>query len=85
MRRIGVLVYASLFEGRSLVVPDTGVDLGALGPEWKSLEAKVAVAAAARDFEACVVAIESAGPAFARAQPRQADDVNELSDELHVA
>lgn len=83
--RCGTLVYVSIFERHGLVVTDSGVDLAALGPEWKSAAGAIEQAIAREDLEQFLAALKSLGPVLGRAHPRSDDDVNELPDEMHVA
>ncbi len=81
--RHGVLVFASFLERRVVVVPDVGIDQGAMGPAWpaavQALEASVKGAPTVDRF---LEALAGLGPVLGKAHARQADDVNELSDEL---
>ena len=80
--RTGVLVFVSFFERRVVVVPDSGIHVAELGPDWaiatEALEAAVRVTP---DFPAFLTALRSLGPPLAAALPVQPDDVNELPDE----
>jgi uncharacterized membrane protein len=81
-RRNGLLVFVSTFEQRALVLPDLGIDVAALGPEWDAASAALSRAVKQRDLAAFEAALESLGPVLGRGMPRAADDVNELSDEV---
>ncbi|HEU4536317.1 MAG TPA: hypothetical protein VFS00_19465 [Polyangiaceae bacterium] len=81
--RTGVLVYVSMFERRVEVVPDVGVDAGAL--EAAARQAQAALEGGpgrGPSFERFVAALRRFGPARAAALPREDDDVNELGDEV---
>jgi len=79
--RNGILVYASALERRVEVVPDVGVDVASEG--WKAAAAKLETSLArGADIEAFVTALAALGPVLGGAMPRQADDVNELPDEV---
>jgi putative membrane protein len=81
--RTGVLVYASMLERRAEVVADVGVDTVGMGAAWDGAVRAIddAVRAGA-DFERFSAAVRALGPLLAGALPRQADDVNELPDEM---
>lgn len=78
--RNGILVLVGLFERKAAVVADTGVDPFLIAPVVERIQG--AVDRAVPDFPAFVEALESLGPVLAPAMPRQADDVNELPDEM---
>lgn len=79
--RTGVLVFVSLFERRVEVVPDIGIPVQALGAKW--VDAVAALETQARSgvgpFAAGLAAL---GEVLAEAVPKQADDQNELPDEV---
>jgi len=79
--RNGILVYASVLERRVEVVADLGVDVAS--DAWKraatALETSLAAGA---DIDAFVRALAALGPVLGSVMPRQADDVNELPDEV---
>jgi putative membrane protein len=80
--RTGILVYASMFEQRVEVVPDTGIDAAVLGPAFASAVASLdAAVRRGASFPQFVVALRSLGPVLAKALPRLEGDVNELPDE----
>lgn len=81
--RSGILVLVALFEHRVAVIPDVGVDAAAIQPSVAALHA--ALERPVPDFDAFIAALASLGPALAASMPRQADDVNELPDEVGVA
>ncbi len=76
--RTGVLVLVAIFEKRVELVCDIGVDASVLS----SAEGKMQEAVERYDFDAFIAAVESMGAPLSKALPRQADDVNELSDEV---
>jgi putative membrane protein len=80
--RNGILVFVSTFERAFVCVPDIGVDVEALGARWRAQQDAARDAVARLDFEAFLVAIRGLGPLLAEAMPHQADDVNELPDEV---
>lgn len=80
--RSGVLVFVSLFERTCAVLPDVGVDPAKLGPGWRTACDAVRSAVGRADLEAFLAAVKELGPVLGAAMPRQADDVNELSDEV---
>jgi putative membrane protein len=79
--RNGILVYASVLERRVEIVADLGVDVAS--EAWKgvasTLESSLAGGA---DIESFVSALAALGPVLGSVMPRQADDVNELPDEV---
>jgi putative membrane protein len=76
--RTGVLVLVAAFEKRAEIVCDIGVDASVVS----TAAARMQAAVERFDFAAFVTALESMGPPLSKALPRQADDVNELSDEV---
>jgi putative membrane protein len=80
--RNGLLVFVSTFEQRALVVADLGIYPEALGPRWPEACAALSAAVKARDLAAFERALESLGPILGAHMPRQADDLNELPDEV---
>jgi putative membrane protein len=81
-RRSGILVFASLFEGRAVLVPDAGVDKAAVGDAWAKAEETLSGAVRSRDFAAFIAAVEGLGPVLAPVMPRKEGDENELPDEM---
>lgn len=80
--RNGILVFVSTFERACAVVPDVGVDVAKLGAGWSSAVAAISAAVARADLDATLEAVRALGPVLGAAMPRQADDVNELPDEV---
>jgi putative membrane protein len=76
--RNGVLVYVSVNERAAEVVCDVGVKPGLIADGI----ARIKAAVAGGDANGFVAALHALGPALGAAMPRQADDVNELSDEV---
>lgn len=81
--RNGILVLVGLFEHKVAVVADVSVDPLLIAPAVETIQA--AVDRPVPDFNAFVTALEALGPLLGKVMPRQADDVNELPDELGVA
>ena len=81
--RNGILVLVGLFEHKVAIVGDTAVDPFLIAPAAERI--KAAVDRPIPDFKAFVEALESLGPILGAAMPRQADDVNELPDDLGYA
>jgi putative membrane protein len=81
--RSGILVFVSLFERQVAAVPDVGIDAAKLGPAWTS-QLAVLEGALARDVSVggFLDALRAIGPVLGAGLPRQADDVNELPDEV---
>ena len=82
--RTGVLVYVSLFERRVQVVADIGIPTQELGERWTSATAALE-AGARRGVEPFLAALRAMGPLFEEAVPREADDINELPDDMVAA
>ena len=82
--RTGILVFVSAFERRVEIVPDTGVDLAALGGAWedavKKLDRTLRLDADPQRF---IEGLRALGAPLAAVLPRNSDDVNELADEVH--
>lgn len=79
----GVLVYVAVVERMAEVVADDGVTDAVPEAEWRAACAAID-AAVARGPAATARALAALAPLLARALPRAHDDVNELSDDLHV-
>ncbi|MEI9940960.1 MAG: hypothetical protein WDO69_27395 [Pseudomonadota bacterium] len=80
--RNGMLVYASMFERRCVVLTDIGVNPARLGPRWTDSERDLAEAVKRRDLPAFQRAVARLGAVLCGAHPRSDDDVNELPDEV---
>lgn len=80
--RNGIFVMVGLFEHKAAVVADVSVDPIAIQPAVDAIRASVD--RAAPDFTAFVAGLDAFGPILAKTMPRQADDVNELPDDLGV-
>ena len=80
--RNGIFVLVSTFERAAMVVTDVGIDTKTLGEPWNAAVAAIERSAGGVDIDAFVEALRSLGPALADAMPHQADDVNELPDEV---
>ncbi len=80
--RTGVLIYLSLLERRAEVVCDSGIDRAELGEVWERALAEIAAAARAREPAGFLAAVRGLGASLSIACPRQADDINELPDEM---
>jgi putative membrane protein len=82
--RTGVLVYVSMLEQRVEIVPDIGVNAGALEAVLRQAQAAIEGGfVRGPSFDRFVAALRRFGPALATALPRDDDDVNELGDEVH--
>src|SRR6188768_95696 len=73
--RHGVLVYASMFERRCVVLADIGLDAKRLGARWGAAQSELADSVKRRDLTAFQRAVAGLGPALCDAHPRTADDV----------
>jgi putative membrane protein len=82
--RSGLLVYVSLLERAVEVVTDVGIDPASLGPAWAAAVAALGEAVRQGDFHAFRAALVRLGPPLAQAMPRQADDLDELPNDLVV-
>lgn len=80
--RNGILVLVGLFEHKAAVVADVLVDPIVIAPAIEAIRA--AVDRAVPDFDAFVAGLDALGPILAKTMPRQADDVNELPDDMGV-
>lgn len=80
--RTGILIYVSLFERRAVVVADSGVPADKMGDPWKTAAASLEEAVRQGSVDAFIKNLEALASPLARALPRAADDVNELSDEV---
>jgi putative membrane protein len=82
--RTGLLVYVSRFERRARLVADSGVDPAALGGAWTEARRALQAAATDDDAEALCRALEALGAELAVRLPREADDVDELPNEVRA-
>lgn len=82
-KRLGLLVYVSAFERKVRLVPDGGFPKTALGAPLeraeKRLDRALEAGLSVDDFER---ALRDLGKLLAEVVPRQADDENELPDEV---
>jgi len=81
--RTGVLVFVALFEREVEIVADVGVDMEALGEDWK--KAVTALRGSLRPapvFDRFAEKLRALATPLSTALPRAADDVNELPDEV---
>jgi putative membrane protein len=79
-RRTGLLLFASMYEGAVVLVPDAAVDKKALlelTPAKQAIEGAIRT----RDLDAFLKALEQITPPLEKAMPRKAGDENELPDE----
>ncbi len=80
--RTGVLVYVSALEGLVEVVADVGLAAATENEAWKAAVAGMDRSVGAGDAAGFLAALDALAEPLAKAVPRQADDVNELSDEV---
>jgi len=80
--RSGLLVYVALLERRVVLLPDSGIRLEVLGPEYAQAEHGMQAALREYDDQAFLSALVSLRDPLGQAMPRRADDVNELSDDV---
>lgn len=85
--RTALLIVVGVFERRAAVIGDLGIDPEAMGSAVQ--QAVEGVQGSVRGLfprlETFARAVEALGPALSTALPRQADDVNELPDELEAS
>jgi len=80
--RNGLLVYASMFERRCVVLTDIGLNPAQLGARWLDSERDLAEAVKRRDLAAFQRAVAALGAALCDDHPRSERDLNELADEV---
>ena len=80
--RTGLLVFVALFEGEAVLVPDSGLPAAIVSGPLAAIRERLSVAVARSDLAGFLTALASLGPACAAALPRQADDENELCDDV---
>jgi putative membrane protein len=80
--RGGLLVYVSLLEQAVEIVADIGIDPGALGPAWSDAVGGLEAAVRRGDVAAFRASLVRLAAPLAQALPRQADDVDELPNDL---
>jgi len=80
--RTGLLVYVALFERTVVLVPDSGLSLPALTGPLAGVGERLAGAVGQLDLEGFLVALARLGPTCGAALPRQANDENELCDDV---
>ena len=84
--RTGVLVYVSLFERAVFVVSDIGVDVKKLDSAYNQAISRLNDAIATNpDPAAFIAALAELGKVLTELLPVQADDIDELSNEMSVA
>ncbi|MGZ5475429.1 MAG: TPM domain-containing protein [Thermoanaerobaculia bacterium] len=83
--RNGVLLFIASEEQRFVILGDRGIDEKVPAGFWDDIAAKLAIRFKAGQFtEGIVEAIRSVGEHLGRYFPRAADDVDELSNEIHI-
>ena len=81
--RLGLLVFVSLFERRVELLPDVGIDLQALGPDWTAAIRELQESIErGPDVDRFIAAFGALGPLLARVHPRGTGPVEELPDEI---
>jgi putative membrane protein len=82
-KRLGLLVFVSVFERKVVLVPDSGLSPASFGEAFeratRRLDQAVQSSLSTEDFER---ALRELGKQLAEILPRQADDENELPDEV---
>ncbi len=83
--RTGILIYLSVLERRIEILADKGIDSKTPKGYWQShVDTIVKGIHSGRPAEVLAEVIEKIGQELATAFPRSADDINELSDEIHT-
>ena len=80
--RTGLLVFVALFEGQVVLVPDSGIPAALVTGPLAATRDDLSAAVTRRDLDAFLTALARLGPACATVLPRQADDENELCDDV---
>ena len=80
--RTGLLVYVTLFEKTAVLVPDSGLPAGLADGALGSIRQLLELAVERRDIHAFLTALGRLGPACQAVLPRQANDENELCDDV---
>jgi len=80
--RTGIFVYVALFERTAVLVPDRGIPESLVVGPLASIRELLAVSVDRGDFEGFLTALGRLGPACGAALPRQANDENELCDDV---
>jgi uncharacterized membrane protein len=83
--RHGVLLFIASEEQRFVILGDQGIDAKVPAGFWDDIAAKLTIRFKAGEFtDGIVDAIRSAGEHLAKYFPHQANDVDELSDDIDV-
>ena len=80
--RTGLLVYVALFERTAVLVPDSGLSGPALAGPLSGIGERLAAAVGQADLEGFLAALGRLGPTCGAVLPRQADDENELCNDV---
>lgn len=80
--RTGLLVYVALFEGTAVLVPDRGLPESLVAGPLRSIRELLSLAVERRDLDGFLTALDRLGPACGAVLPRQANDENELCDDV---
>jgi putative membrane protein len=80
--RTGVLVLLSAFERDVVIVLDHGLDKATLAKDLERADAALRMAVVQDNVDAFVGALDVFGEALAKAHPIQADDIDELGNEV---
>jgi len=80
--RTGLLVYVSLLERAVVLLPDSGIPATCVQGALADVGTALTLAVRRGDFEAFLSELQRLGPACGEALPRQADDENELCDDV---
>lgn len=78
--RTGILVFVSLLENEVTILPDRGIDAGAVGAPWEATLTALRASVAVGDPEAFAKALRGLGDPLGALYPRKQDDENELPD-----
>lgn len=80
--RTGVLILLAAFERDVVIVLDHGLDKAKLAKDLEAAHAALRAAAKQGSVDAFVAALETFGKALAKVHPIEADDIDELGNEV---
>lgn len=84
-KKVGVLVYISLFEKKSYIIADRGADTFIPGEEWDKINQGFQSLFKAPDFNTALLEnLKSCKEIFSKYIPSTEDDINELPDDLDI-
>jgi putative membrane protein len=84
-KRIGTLIYFSLFEKKAFLLPDRGAQTAVPKEEWDKMENELQNVFSNPNMpEAILITLSSFKPIFSKYIPSVENDVNELPDDLNI-